>query len=73
MVAGDEVMEKKYNLIFTENTFCPKCNKSVWLLSPENPFAEMDNGFYVCFPCESIGQVGVGPVEKVGGGKNAPL
>lgn len=51
-----------YELIFTEKSFCPLCNKPVNLLQDRtgtNP------KFYICFPCNFVGQIGVGPVTPL--------
>jgi hypothetical protein len=50
-----------YGLILTESSTCVHCNEPVWLLSPET-FNDRLPAFYICFHCQSIGQVGVGPV-----------
>lgn len=53
-----------YKLWRAEKSFCPKCGQTVKLLSRDplipGPMGPM---FYICFACEFIGEVGVGPVE----------
>lgn len=47
-----------YTLIKTEKSYCPQCKQSVNLLC-DNPNAP---SLYICFPCEWVEQIGVGPV-----------
>lgn len=50
----------------TESSFCPSCQKNVWLLYSNSFFlssVSSSDAFYVCFSCEFIGQIGVGRVE----------
>ena len=60
-------MSKTYIMHTVDQTSCPKCDKSVVLLAPSEwkweP--EKDPSFYVCWDCEWIGQVGIGPVKIV--------
>lgn len=49
-----------------DSSFCPKCGKKVFLLCPKSA---KDCGnkslpwFYICFDCDKVSQIGVGPVE----------
>ncbi|MFX3638010.1 MAG: hypothetical protein ACE3L7_05115 [Candidatus Pristimantibacillus sp.] len=51
-----------YEIMLTEKSFCPICDKPVHLLLDRN-----DNNpkFYICYPCNFVGQVGVGPVTPL--------
>jgi hypothetical protein len=49
-----------YEIMLTEKTFCPECDKPVHLLHAERQ--DKSPAFYICFPCGYVGQVGVGPV-----------
>jgi predicted RNA-binding Zn-ribbon protein involved in translation (DUF1610 family) len=42
-------------------SFCPQCNKPVWLLMHKAEVTQLP-AFYICFGCEWLGQVGVGRV-----------
>ncbi len=53
-------MKSKYNLIKTTGSFCPKCDKEVYLLSHHDGIEEP--AFFICFDCKTIGQVGIGKV-----------
>jgi len=50
-----------YVLIQTEDSFCPKCDNSVQLLTNGGKPA-----FYICFDCQFVGHVGIGQVEHRG-------
>ena len=66
---------RKYDLIQCDNTSCPECKEKVWLLSAPLPMSHLPGlvgpenipSFYICFPCEYVGQVAVGKVEKMDG------
>jgi hypothetical protein len=53
-----------YELIKTDNSFCPLCKKTVSLLCPIDIMPNHLPAFYICFRCKQIGQVGVGQVPK---------
>lgn len=51
-----------YEVILTEKSFCPICKEPIHLLIDrikENP------KFYICYPCQFVGQVGVGAVTPL--------
>ncbi len=50
-----------YTLTTAHKSYCPQCSKTVTLLAVLEVITKP--AFYVCFDCERIGQVGVGPVE----------
>jgi ribosomal protein S27AE len=54
----------KYTLIKTERDFCPRCHEGVTLLSPEVLKLGKLPGFYICFKCGFVGEVGRGPVRQ---------
>jgi len=60
-------MSKEYIMHTVGQTGCPKCDKPVNMLAPSEwkweP--EKDPSFYICWDCEWIGQIGVGPVKIV--------
>lgn len=51
-----------YEVILTRKILCPLCNNSTQLLQDRS-----DNNpkFYICHPCNFVGQVGVGPVTPL--------
>lgn len=51
----------RYDLILSKKTFCPKCHECVFLLSK---YDFSGPSFYICFKCQTVAQVGVGPVSK---------
>lgn len=51
-----------YEVILTESSSCPICKKPVHLLQDRN---DKNPKFYICHPCNFIGQVGVGPVTPL--------
>jgi hypothetical protein len=51
-----------YELILTEKSKCPLCDKPVNLLHDRD---ETNPMFYICFPCSFVGQIGVGPVTPL--------
>ena len=59
-----ELPSEPYRLIKTEGSFCAKCGQNVVLLS--NGLHPTDSAFFICFKCEVVGQVGVGPVKWSG-------
>lgn len=50
-----------YTLIKQNSTFCSKCNGNVDLLSTKEMKAP---AFYICFNCQTVGQVGEGIVLR---------
>lgn len=51
-----------YEIILTEKSCCPCCDKPVHMLyerSGEDP------RFYICFACSFVSQIGVGPVTPL--------
>ena len=58
-----------FRLVKTESSFCPSCQKNVWLLYSDSFFGNSippdskSDAFYICFSCEFVGQIGVGKVE----------
>ena len=40
-----------------------ECGLPAATLCPEN-IGSLDPAFYVCFGCQFVGQVGIGPVER---------
>lgn len=61
MATLGEQPRSAYTLLKAESTFCAFCGRLVDLLSA----AMTDPAFYICFPCRVVGQVAVGPVERV--------
>lgn len=55
-------MKSHYIFQETESSFCPKCDKNVYLMT--NDMAPGTPNFYICFDCKWIGQIGVGEVEN---------
>ena len=54
-----------YILIETDKTFCPNCGRNVELLVSSNRETVIDlPAFYICCRCNSVSQVGVGPVKR---------
>lgn len=51
-----------YEVIQPKNSFCPCCDEPVNMLQDRN---ENNPKFYICFPCNFVGQVGVGPVTPL--------
>lgn len=45
----------------TEKSICPDCSQKVDILCREN--GNMDYGFYVCWNCKKVWQVGVGLIN----------
>lgn len=60
-----ELPSEPYRLIKTESSFCQSCGGNVTLLTNGNH--PTDSAFFICFKCEVVGQVGVGPVKWSGG------
>lgn len=55
-------MQSKYVLQLTDRTRCPKCEQLAhWLGHVYNPHQP---GFYICWNCKTVHQVGVGPVYE---------
>lgn len=50
---------QKYELLNTEKSCCPWCNKPVDLLRNNDTTSP---AFFICFPCRFVAQVGVGPI-----------
>jgi len=51
-----------YGLYLAKKTYCPTCGKEAWLLAPKN-IDPIHEAFYICFTCEFVGQIGVGPLR----------
>ncbi|MDN4090954.1 hypothetical protein [Paenibacillus polymyxa] len=51
-----------YEVILTKKILCPLCNNSTQLLQDRN---DKNPIFYICHPCNFVGQVGVGPVTPL--------
>ena len=54
----------EYVLQKADSSFCLECHSPVSLLCHKD-FGGDTPAFYICFKCESVGQVGVGPVEQI--------
>jgi len=61
MKDGDQ-NKSDYDIIETESSFCPLCNKRIFLMSYGGNTRLPS--FYICFDCQRIAEVGVGVVEK---------
>lgn len=57
--------DNRYCLVAAEKSYCPKCGRSVALLAAEDIFATRKPAFYICFTCQHVAQVGIGPVEVI--------
>lgn len=55
---------EKYLIEDTQSTRCPKCNDKVKILMEDSINSGARPSFYICFPCEYVGQIGVGEVRK---------
>ena len=51
-----------YHAMVDDNARCKTCNNKVVLLSPKKLVVPLGNGFYICFRCMSIGQIGVADI-----------
>jgi transcription elongation factor Elf1 len=56
-------MNSIYILQKMDKSFCPKCNEKVYLLCSKGIGDKPS--FFICFDCETVGQVGIGSVEKL--------
>ena len=52
-----------YVFLKTTLSFCPICNKNVYLLTSGRSSKGMPL-FYICFDCRFVGEVGVGRVRE---------
>jgi|GEM_PF-4617431 len=59
-----ESTQSPYALHQTTKSFCTGCNQPVHLLCTDQTDANQPS-FFICFPCGTIGHVGVGPVRKI--------
>lgn len=50
-----------YSLIRTEKSRCGQCGAALDMLSTDPLHGP---SFFVCWPCQSVGQVGAGPVPR---------
>ena len=55
---------KKYVIEEVQSTRCPRCNDNVKILMEDSISSRTLPAFYICFPCEYVGQIGVGEVRK---------
>ena len=53
-------MGSSYLLLKTDNSYCPLCEKPVYLLCEGS--SKKKPSFYICFDCKFIGEVGKGKV-----------
>jgi hypothetical protein len=60
---GEKGKKSKYILQNLSGSICPYCKKYVYLLIGEN-IEKRKPAFYICFDCETVFEVGVGPVTK---------
>jgi len=60
-MADNSLRHSKYQFLEVECTHCPKCNNHCYLLGYPNNHKPY---FYICFPCQWIGKIGVGPVKQ---------
>lgn len=51
-----------YMLTTSSSSFCPHCQRRVKLLATESVSPP---AFFVCFPCQFIGQIGRGVVHSI--------
>lgn len=47
----------------SEMSFCPHCNKNVYLMTSGGNSKGMPS-FFICFDCKFIGEIGVGVVKE---------
>jgi len=52
--------KSSYLLMKTQSSYCPACNKKVYLLCEES--GKKNPAFYICFDCKFIGELGKGRV-----------
>ena len=55
----------KFIITQTPKSHCPQCGGSVVLLARED-MAKSAPMFYICWTCNLVSQVGVGPVQREG-------
>jgi len=51
-----------YEIILSNKIQCPVCGKQAHLLQDRS---DTNPKFYICYPCNFVGQVGVGPVTPM--------
>jgi len=66
MTGGMQGERSRYVLQETGGSFCQNCGQKVSLLAPRHPVPGFEPMFYICFLCNWVGEVGVGPVEVAG-------
>jgi transcription elongation factor Elf1 len=55
-------MASNYIIHLTQSSYCPHCNERVSLLCDKD--GEQKPSFYICWNCEFVGEIGVGPVKE---------
>ena len=55
-------MASNYIIQKTESSFCPYCNKLVFLMCDKD--GKTTPSFYICWSCEHIAEIGKGPVQE---------
>jgi len=56
------MIKSNYSIEQTMKSYCPKCSKLVHLLGVNEVTTKP--AFFICFPCQWIGEVGVGEVTS---------